>query len=122
MLDRTFILPPRACSSVNVTVTEKRAPTDASVEMLKEYQDKALEWAQDAVDHRLTSIAATVVEFAKCPWDRTWKVAVKINSRQLVISFPEPLTEAGLVDVVRDALALELTRQLFTTEVSRLKV
>lgn len=104
----------------NTTVHEHRAPTDESVKLLKEYQEKAHEWAEQAVAVKLKGIEATVVQFEKCPWDQTWKMCVKINGRQLNLTFDEPQSQYEVVEEVKDAIARELTRQIFNMIPKRL--
>jgi hypothetical protein len=95
------------------TIHEHKAPTDESVKLLKEYQEKAHQWAEEAIAHTLTNIEATVVQFEKVSWDRTYKLCVKINGRQYNFALDEPQSRYGIEEEVKDAIARELTCQLF---------
>ena len=112
MFDKTYLLRQPDVRHTT-TIHEHRAPTDDSVKLLKEYQEKAHQWAEDAVVHKIKPINATVVEFQKCPWDMTYKLFININGRKISFAMDEPLNNKDLYEEIKDAIARELTSQIF---------
>jgi len=98
----------------NQTVHEHRAPTDESVKVLKEYHEKALQWASDAVFEKLDPINASVAQFEMSPVDLKYYLCLNINGRKVLIKIDKPYERAqALSEAVCKHIAAELTAQLF---------
>jgi hypothetical protein len=84
MFDRNLaIVMPRQPSHVTQTIHEHRAPTDQSVSLLKEMQEKAVKAVEQTI--RLDSNEFSgVVHIHREPWDASVKAIAhfKVNGRQ----------------------------------------
>lgn len=112
MFDRTFIQPTRTeYVDRNVTVTEKRAPTDESVKLLAEMEEAARaritnRWVTTLEDNKLSSI---VVEM-KCD---TWKqlVMFTLNGETIHLELDPSRDARNLADWAEQAVT-QISREI----------
>ena len=119
MAKQVFLVPssPRTVYQ-NTTVYERRAPTDESVKVLKEYHEKAMKWASDAVFEKLDPINASVGHFEMSMVDDKYHVCININGRKVLMKMDRPYeSRYALAKSVCERIAEELTSQLFDMKV-----
>ena len=121
MADKIYLLrQPDVRQTINHTTHEHRAPTDESVKILKEYHEKALKWASDAVFEKLEPINASIGGFEMSMVDDKYHVCLNINGRKVLMTMDRPYeSNYALAKAVCERIAEELTAQLFDMKVLR---
>lgn len=113
MFDRTYITPAARAGSQYVTVTEKRAPTDESVRLLKEMEGEARNKLIESV--RVTgSNFEMVVHFEKdfASDENVYRAITAINGTRVVLEH-----RAGRGDSPREAVCS--LREALATEIAQ---
>ena len=67
----------------DTTVIQKRAPTDESVKLLKEFEEKAESKFCERIDIKTNLLDYTILEYAECldHWGSKFRYFVKINDK-----------------------------------------
>ena len=91
---------------------EHRAPTDESVKILKEYQERALGWAKEAVEHRIEGLNVTAVEFAVDIPNMGYLLYFRVNGSPVTLKAPRPWDRAAVIEAVVNEIAKAVTVQL----------
>ena len=121
MFDRTFITPTEVRH-----VTENRAPTDESVRLLKELEEKALEkvLSFNVLDNELKMSWAVIDE----PWTRSQfaECRLKLNDKihkfrvEIPVDSQETIMEL-VMEAVKERLAAVITMDLFNTTLTKFR-
>ena len=117
----TIIQPTRSVGPSHVTIKEHRAPTDESVKLLREMEDKAKKSveAENKIEETVATIKAQmIVDAADC--SRKMKAIVSLNGKKLFIEHSIDLTDrkqpieimTGFRDEVAKQIANELLRMV----------
>ena len=131
MFDKTIVFPtkPYGDSYSTVTVTEKRAPIDESVRLLKEMEEKALEKIIASISVRDCQVECQIL-VEKWPIDRTNRYAIiysmngKKGKVQAVVHEEElKLGKTTFVaDHLRDLLARDIATMMIGDAFAKLRL
>ena len=114
MSNKTYLLlQPDVRHTHNTTINEHRAPTDESVKVLKEYHEKALQWASDAVFEKLEPISAEVAAFQMDMVDDKIHICMNVNGKKVMVKLDKPYDKISFPRLVCETLAEHLAIQLF---------
>lgn len=127
MFDRTFITPTEVRHvPTTVNVTENRAPTDESVRLLKELEEKALEkvLSFNVLDNELKMSWEVIDE----PWTRSQfaECRLKLNDKihkfrvEIPVDSQETIMEL-VMEAVKERLAAVITMDLFNTTLTKFR-
>jgi hypothetical protein len=84
MFNRTYITPSRTQTEfITKTVIEQRAPTDESIKLVREYEEKAWNAVKSAAVHPIAGINAEFLAVDRLVADRKLRLAFKINGISL---------------------------------------
>lgn len=124
MFDRTTILAPRAPSSTYVHVTEKRAPTDESVRLLKEFEEKAAAKVRSAVSVNTGLFDCVIQEEMDFPSDTLKVRAVfSLNDQKMEAQVQrrgyEPDDPQKLATDLRDAMATKIASHIISESLTK---
>lgn len=90
---------------VTKTIHEHRAPTDDSIRLAREYEEKAWEAIERRVLHDIPSIEATAVIAEESFADRATHVFFKVNGRPVRVRYDKlspPTHQSLLEDLARE--------------------
>lgn len=73
----------REHSSSLINITEKRAPTDESVELLKDMEKSALKNIIDIIDVKNNLFSGRIIKLAKIDMSVNFIVKMKINNKEI---------------------------------------
>ena len=107
--------PPRI-EYVTQTVIEKRAPTDESIRLAKEYEEKAWASVSDRVVLDIKDIDAQVVYCEKSYDDMSKCLLFKVNGRKVDVRLDDGFDRdrRTIVKEVGEAITTAIMNQLFT--------
>lgn len=108
--------PPRT-EYVTKTVIQKRAPTDESVRLAKEYEEKAWKSVSDRVILDIKQIDAQVVYCEKSFEDRSKRLLFKVNGRKVDVRLDDGFDrdKHTIFREVADAITQAVITQLLET-------
>ena len=108
--------PPRT-EYVTQTVIEKRAPTDESIRLAKEYEEKAWEAVSDRVILDIKQIDAHIVYCEKSYEDRSKRLLFKVNGRKVDVRLDDEFDRDrhSVVKEVAEAITGAIMTQLLNT-------
>jgi len=98
----------------NVTITEKRAPTDESIKLVREYEDKAMLRASAALIEAMPSIEAAYAVIERDPMDNMEHIFFKLNGkivRMKIETLRTRDTRERIKDIA-DKISTEIVKQL----------
>ena len=114
MFNKTYLLrQPDVRHTHNTTINEHRAPTDESVKVLKEYHEKALQWASEAVFEKLEPISAEIAAFELQMVDNKIHICVNLNGRKVLMKMDQPYERFSMIKKLCETISHELVTQLF---------
>ena len=91
-----------------VTVTEKRAPTDDSIRLVREYEDKAWLAVKSAVSHKLEGIEANFITMQDMFHSQQKMIAFKFNGQVIKIEVKEEDSHREMVMAIADKITAEI--------------
>lgn len=126
MFDRTYVQGGPSRVSVTKTVTENRAPTDQSVQLLRELEEKAHDEVVQAYVSRSNVVEGAVVEVRNDPYspDTELHIGFRLNGKwnRVVLQKPDHfrfdpascfrLLAERLAVAIRDQLLKDLDRHV----------
>ena len=100
---------------VTTTTHEHRAPTDESIRLAREYEDKAWAEVEKRVLWQIPGIQAQVIVAESDCANREKHVIFSVNGRRIHIRHPESITvdTQQIVKDIAEKVADEITMQLF---------
>lgn len=102
---------------VTRTVHEHRAPTDESIRLAREYEEKAWNTVRDRITEPLISINANYVLCEKTDYDRRTHIFFKINEKPVRLSIDDGFHSRGeRFDAIAKEIANEVLKLLERTQ------
>lgn len=99
---------------VTKTVHEHRAPTDDSIRLAKEYEEKAWKSVTDRILVDVPEIEAKVVICEKDYASREKRILFTVNGRKVDVRLPESFDQQfQIVREMSDAISAAIVRQIF---------
>ena len=98
---------------VTRTVHEHRAPTDESIRLAREYEEKAWNIVRDRVTEPLLNISANYVVCETAEYDRKTHIFFKVNNKPVRISVDAKLyCQAKCMEVIASRVAEDILKLL----------
>src|SRR5262249_26084131 len=97
---------------VTRTVHEHRAPTDESIRLAREYEEKAWQAVSNRVLEAVPEIDAQVVVVEKMLDTLESLLLFKVNGKPVRVRFPESVDRHARVRVIAENITEEIMRQL----------
>lgn len=124
MFDRIALVAPTRHVTEHVHVTEKRAPTDESVRLLKEYEEKADARRLDAIKVGDSSFECVIhTERDAASGDVLWRAIFSLNGKKLRADH-RARYGAGSQDehmtALRDAVAKKIATEVLVAALSKM--
>lgn len=127
MFDKYFIREGASHSTSNVKVEEKRAPTDESVRLLREMEEKACNNITNAIVIEDNVVNGSVMVFDIDPFDRHYRFVASFQLNGKDFRVEESINETVLgaegemimINFLYKAVADELARQLLSAGVEK---
>jgi hypothetical protein len=120
MFDKLIVQNTREYVDGDIEINVHNAPTDESVKLLKEYQEKAYAWVREAASTRLDNLNINVLSLVRDDWSFESKAAVKINDKVYIFSVPEHYIERDKENLVKNVInfiAAQIAIQIFDLDI-----
>lgn len=97
---------------VTQTIIEKRAPTDDSIRLAKEYEEKIWDSVSDRIVQDIKEINAQFVYMEKCAFDKSKRILFTVNGHKVDIRMPDD--DDGNRYVVMKEMADNISAEIMT--------